>query len=314
MIVNHIFKGDNLNNLKTMPDSSVDCCVTSPPYFGLRDYRKDHQIGLEETPEEYVKKLLAVFIEVKRILKNDGTLWVIIGDVYAGSNKGGAKYPENAGNYKKGTNRGLIGQSNVNNVSWGECKNKDLVGIPWMFAFALRADGWYLRQDIIWHKPNPMPESVTDRCTKSHEYIFLLSKSKKYYFDNNAIKETAVNSGHICRNKRDVWTVAVKPNSHAHYAAYPEKLITPCILSSCPENGIVLDPFIGSGTTAVAAIKNNRKYIGCEINPEYIKIAEQRIAENKRLINKGCKHDQNRRQKRCDGQQPQNFKSSRSVA
>jgi DNA modification methylase len=242
-----IINADALAGLKNLADESVDMCVTSPPYYGLRDYgtgkwkggkpdcdhkgellrtrafinintgtgidvknaenkapykrvcakcgavRDDMQIGLEETPEEYINRLVLVFREVKRVLKNDGTLWLNIADSYAGSRKGGATHPENAGNYKQGTNRGLIGQKETTFVSWGECKPKELLGIPWLLAFALRADGWYLRQDIIWYKPNCMPESVRDRCTKSHEYLFLLSKSRYYYFDNEAIKEPCVN-------------------------------------------------------------------------------------------------------------------------
>jgi len=309
MTHNRILPGNNIDTLKTLPDNSVDCCVTSPPYYGLRDYGIDNQIGLEETPEAYIQKLVDIFREVKRVLRDDGTLWVNIGDSYAGSGKGGATHPENAANYKQGTNKGLIGQRAVINVSWGNCKPKDLIGIPWMLAFALRDDGWYLRQDIIWHKPNPMPESVTDRCTKSHEYIFLLSKSLRYYFDSDAIKEPAIQADRVrndligvkqediynpgnrtfngsdTRNKRDVWVVATEPSGLNHFAMFPQKLILPCILCGCPENGVVLDPFMGSGTTAVVAVKNLRRFIGCEINPEYIKIAEQRIANEMGLFN-----------------------------
>jgi DNA modification methylase len=303
---NRIIPGNSIDTLKTLPDCSVDCCVTSPPYYGLRDYNVKGQIGLEKNLIEYVQHLIEIFHEVKRILRDDGTLWLIIGDIYAGSNKGGAKYPKDAGNFKKGTNRGMIGQSKCTEVSWDKCKNKDLVGIPWMLAFALRADGWYLRQDIIWHKPNPIPESITDRCTKSHEYIFLLSKSANYFYNHNSIKEPAVTTPKArnkhsenyqadyakgnrfspglrvygkdnLRNKRDVWTVSTKANTYIHFATFPEELITPCILAGSREGGIILDPFMGSGTTAVVAIKNFRKYIGCEINPEYIKIADKRI-------------------------------------
>ena len=293
MIYNCILHGNSAEILKTLPDCSVDCCITSPPYYGLRDYGVEAQIGLEKTPEEYISRLVSVFREVRRALKPCGTLWVTIGDSHA--------------------------------VSWGGCKPKDLIGIPWMLAFALRADGWYLRQDIIWNKPNPMPESVNDRCTKSHEYIFLLSKSGKYYFDNSHIKEIASydgrkdtrmkgshkysqkgvyahhtpnsfaargcerwqrdEDGNYLRNKRSVWTISTEQFHGAHFAVFPQKLILPCILSGCPEHGIVLDPFMGSGTTAVVAMKNLRRYIGCEINREYIKIAEKRIANEKGLWN-----------------------------
>ncbi len=187
-----IIQGNCLDVLKTLESESINCCITSPPYYGLRDYGSADQIGLEPSPQEYIEKLVSVFDEVFRILKPDGTLWLNIGDSYAGSCKGGAGYPENAGNYKQGSNKGMIGTGAVTKVGWGDCKPKDLIGIPWMLAFALRDRGWYLRQDIIWHKPNPMPESAKDRCTKSHEYIFLLSKSQRYYFDSEAIKEPCV--------------------------------------------------------------------------------------------------------------------------
>jgi len=325
VIYNRILHGNSLDALKTLPDCSVDCCITSPPYYGLRDYGVDAQIGLEKTPEDYIRKLVQVFREVHRILRDEGTLWVNIGDCYAGSGKGGAMKAEHVNKYKQGTNKGLVGKQAVTTVSWGKCKPKDLVGIPWMLAFSLRDDGWYLRQDIIWNKSNPMPESVTDRCTKSHEYIFLLSKSGRYYFDNRHIKEKAAydgrtntkrkgspkysqegiyakhnqhtlatsegerwqrdKDGNYLRNKRSVWTLSTEAYPDAHYAVFPQKLILPCILSGCPENGIVLDPFMGSGTTAVVAVKNLRKYIGCEINLEYIKIAEKRIAQERGLWN-----------------------------
>lgn len=186
-----IIQGDALSVLKTLDDESVNCCVTSPPYYNLRDYGVDGQVGLESTPEEYIQKLVEIFREVRRVLKKDGTLWFNIGDSYAGSGKGASNYPDNAKKYKQGTNKGSVGSYLSKTVS-SDCKPKDLIGIPWMLAFALRADGWYLRQDIIWHKPNPMPESVKDRCTKSHEYILLLSKSPRYYFDSEAIQEDCV--------------------------------------------------------------------------------------------------------------------------
>ena len=307
MDINKIYCMDNREGLKLLDDNSIDCCVTSPPYWNLRDYGVDGQIGLEQTPEEYVQQMVDVFHEVKRALKPEGTLWLNLGDSYSGSGKGAANYP---GDYpKQNTNAGsLTTKGTVGYVPPG-LKSKDLVGIPWMIAFALRADGYYLRQDIIWAKPNPMPESVTDRCTKSHEYIFLLSKSEHYYYDNEAIAEDTVypvgsrpdkkrgefkgkyhaheDFKHISdsfrtirdkRNKRSVWTVATRPFRGAHFATFPEQLIEPCILAGCPEGGIVLDPFMGAGTTAVVAWKHNRNYIGFELNPEYVKISENRLA------------------------------------
>ena len=394
-----VIQGDCLDVLKTLPDNFIDCCVTSPPYYGLRVYgtgtweggdpncphrrlskfsektitghaqaelvgnvgdaiyksvcplcgavRVDKQIGLEETPEEYIQKLTDVFHEVKRVLKDDGTLWVNIGDSYA-AQRGGTYQPAETlagGAHGKTTdgeivNRGRSKNYNpTRNASAIGLKHKDLIGIPWMLAFSLRADGWYLRQDIIWHKPNPMPESVKDRCTKSHEYIFLLSKKQNYYFDYEAIQELATgydgrkdtmnkrsqkyadanylqdgrtqtmaskgyerwqyknladkgqipNSIHIrrangekdivypVRNKRDVWTVPTRPVKVAHFATFPEELIKPCILAGSRPNGIVLDPFFGSGTTGRVAISLTRKYLGIELNPEYIEIEKERI-------------------------------------
>uniref|UniRef100_UPI004025BA97 DNA-methyltransferase n=1 Tax=Bacteroides xylanisolvens TaxID=371601 RepID=UPI004025BA97 len=316
MTVNQIYISECLSGLRKLPDNSINCCITSPPYYGLRDYQHKLQIGLEKTPEEYIDKLVSVFHEVYRVLKDDGTLWVNIGDSYAGSMKGAARFPDNAMNYKQGTNRGTLGKATLVKQCTG-CKNKDLIGIPWMLAFALRADGWYLRQDIIWSKPNPMPESVTDRCTKSHEYIFLLSKSKKYYFDSESIQQTASQSvkkrigkvenvGHKAfavadsleesnpmfrknttreyeyadkANKRSVWHVPTSACKEAHFAVFPEKLIVDCIKAGCPDRGIVLDPFMGYGTTAVVARKLDRNYIGFELNPDYVCLAEKRISE-----------------------------------
>ena len=326
---NTIINGNSLEVLKSLPDNSIDCCVTSPPYYALRDYGCDGQIGLEETPEKYIESLCDVFSEVRRVLTPQGTLWLNIGDSYNGNKVGNTVVVKN----KK------VSESNdFHKKLWGGAKPKDLIGIPWMLAFALRSQGWYLRQDIIWHKPNPMPESVTDRCTKSHEYIFLMSKSQKYYFDYEAIQEPCAdqsrtnyacgnrtnginkdrndndfgersknwkprtkncqydgqkpNSFHLSRengepdkeyyvrNKRDVWSVNVKPCSEAHFATYPFELIKPCILAGCPENGIVLDPFMGSGTTAIVARSLNRNYLGVELNPEYIKIAHKRLEKH----------------------------------
>lgn len=328
-----LITGDALSSLKEIDEKCVDCCITSPPYYGLRDYGTIGQIGLEKTVEEYIEKLVFIFREVHRVLKDDGTLWLNLGDSYAGSGKGrnsDGSVPDSIFHCKEQTVKGRITGTLTKN-STSNYKPKDLMGIPWMVAFALRADGWYLRQDIIWHKPNCMPESVKDRCTRSHEYIFLLSKSRKYYFDYEAIKEPCVgfdkssprgskgslrpNAGRRkgnnksfrgggvytnnrsfnnssdnekgtagntpnesgLRNKRDVWNVATNGNKENHFATFPEKLVEPCVLAGSRKEGIVLDPFLGSGTTAVVATKNNRKYIGIEINPEYTKIARNRI-------------------------------------
>lgn len=419
-----VLVGDCIDKLKELPDESVNCVVTSPPYYGLRDYgtgewvggdpncphrrtskysdktitghaqeelkgnvgdaiyktvcplcgavRIDKQIGLEETPEDYINRLVAVFRECKRVLKDDGTLWLNIGDSYCGTgDKGDYKDPK----YANGRN----GQTIARNRKVIGCKQKDLIGIPWMLAFALRNDGWYLRQDIIWHKPNPMPESVKDRCVKSHEYIFLLSKKSKYYFDYEAIQEEAkseslkrykyvFNQGkqqesfrpdgvtntmglktphfksrnkeddfvvpikfggkkygdnddphfatksgkewhpqhkniqykgqqnhsmherraegepdeeYMVRNKRDVWSVATQAVKEAHFATFPEKLIEPCILAGCPMGGVVLDPFCGSGTTGIVSVRNERNFIGIELNPEYADMSVRRIDKEK---------------------------------
>lgn len=312
MTYNTVLQGDCLEVLKTLPDKSINCCVTSPPYYGLRDYGVDGQIGLEETPEEYIEKLVDVFREVRRVLKDDGTLWLNIGDSYWGSGSRGYDFTgkmTEASQIQVGS-KGTINLSNIPKLvgEYEGIKNKDLIGIPWMLAFALRADGWYLRQDIIWQKPNPMPESVKDRCTKSHEYIFLLSKQPKYYFDYEAIQEDAVckddkrfGEGRIeydgkrtdagventkaqqsfvtineKRNKRDVWNVSTQAVKEAHFATFPEKLIEPCILAGCPVGGVVLDPFFGSGTTGRVATRLNRQYLGIELNPDYIEIANKR--------------------------------------
>jgi DNA modification methylase len=309
-------------------------CVTSPPYYGLRDYGHDGQIGLEETPDEYIKAMVEVFRCVWDVLEDDGTLWLNIGDSYAGSGKGRNADGSHQEGGKQGTNKGTV-LGSLLKTQTPDCKPKDLIGIPWMLAFALRADGWYLRQDIIWHKPNPMPESVQDRCTKAHEYIFLLSKSPKYYYDIESIKEPALdvslarmqrgvsdthknvngapgqtphsmnkprpnmknvqpdgqtpNSFHVRRqngeadkvyenrNKRSVWTVNTKPYKGAHFATFPPALIAPCILAGSPVDGVVFDPFMGSGTTAAVAIANGRRYLGCELNPAYKELQDERI-------------------------------------
>jgi len=362
-----IKQGDCLEVLKTLPSESVNCCITSPPYWGLRDYgtgewiggdpncshkrdskqseltqtghrnlegavgdgiykdkckrcgaeRKDRQIGLELTPSMYVQKIVEVFREVKRILKKDGTLWLNLGDSYA-TTSGGMEQLRDMG--KDTPSYGKIkysdGYEGVSQKGKSEAKkrdglkHKDLIGIPWRVAIALQSDGWYLRQDIIWHKPNPMPESVTDRCTKAHEYIFLMSKNPNYYFDNKAIQEPCTtqegrpsaivrdrvygyNSKQAAlgrarggeetpepstRNKRSVWSVNVKPYKEAHFATFPKELIEPCVLAGCPKDGTILDPFGGSGTTAEVAIENGRNALLIELNPEYIELAKIRIS------------------------------------
>ena len=303
-----IVHGDCLALLCQMPDACVHTCVTSPPYFGLRDYGVDGQIGLEETPDAYVNKLVNVFREVRRVLRDDGTLWLNLGDSYSGSGKG----VWNAFDERKIAVKETYRPSSNPVKTRTGLKPKDLIGIPWRVAFALQADGWYLRQDIIWHKPNPMPESVTDRCTKAHEYIFLLSKSERYFYDVDAVREphqTAdrkgerrsykpgsassyrINGGHeerrgsfaglpinpAGRNRRSVWTVTTKPFKGAHFATFPPDLIEPCVLAGCPVGGVVLDPFGGAGTTRLVALKHRRKAILLELNPEYVKIATDRI-------------------------------------
>jgi len=268
-----ILFGDCLQTLKEF-DEKPRCCITSPPYYGLRDYGgEDNQIGQEESPEEYIQNLVKVFREVRNLLTEDGTLWLNIGDSYY--------------NYRPGKGQGLVKQtmSNSKQDLPDKCarrgnkleglKEKDLIGIPWMLAFALRADGWYLRQDIIWHKPNPMPESVKDRCTKSHEYIFLLSKNQNYYFDVDAIKEPT-------RRKRSVWNIQNKPYRDAHFAVYPPELIEPCIKAGSEEGDIILDPFMGSGTTAMVAKMLDRYYIGCELHEDYGKLIQKRL--NERIV------------------------------
>ena len=250
-------------------DEKVRMCVTSPPYYGLRNYGDEsNQIGQEDTPEEYIQNLVNIFRSVRNCLSDDGTLWVNIGDSYY--------------NYRPGKGQALVQQSVSNSKQDlpDKCarrgnkldglKEKDLIGIPWMLAFALRADGWYLRQDIIWNKSNPMPESVRDRCTKSHEYMFLLSKSQNYYFDVDVIKEPT-------RRKRSVWNVSTKPYKGSHFAVFPPELITPCILASSEENDIILDPFMGSGTTAMVAKSLGRYYLGCELHEDYGNLIQERM-------------------------------------
>ena len=311
MSENIIINRDCLLALRDLPDESVNCCVTSPPYYALRDYGMDAQIGREDNPEEYIRRLVLVFREVRRVLTADGTLWLNIADTYCGTgNKGGYLDPKNP--------KGRNGQSVSLARRASECKQKDMIGIPWLLAFALRADGWYLRSDIIWCKANPMPESCKDRPSRCYEHVFLLTKSKKYYYDALAIAEpiaegtaarykggrsasskyaeeipgqgkvqklnAARAAGTITdadispvRNARDVWHINTVPYKGGHFAAYPPKLAERCILAGCPRGGIVLDPFFGSGTTGLAAVKNDRRYIGIELNAEYCELAKERI-------------------------------------
>jgi DNA modification methylase len=316
-------QGDCLDVLTTLPSGSVSCCVTSPPYWGLRDYGVKGQIGLEETPEAYVGRMVEVFREVKRVLADDGTLWLNLGDSYAGSNasQGGdgsrATYADGrkslAGAMARATHRNSqVLQPKI--VPGLPAKN--LLGIPWRVAFALQADGWYLRSDIIWHKPNPMPESVRDRPTKAHEYLFLLTKRERYFYDADAVREphavptqnrystarrseakahgergkgfnaigsdytrkTAFDPSSTGRNRRSVWTICPKPYKGAHFATFPPALVEPCILAGCPKGGVVLDPFCGSGTTGQVAAEHGRSFLGIELNGDYLKLARERLA------------------------------------
>lgn len=283
-----LLTGDAKSRLRSLPSGKVACCVTSPPYWGLRDYGHDGQIGLEDTPEAYVSKIVDVFREVRRVLRDDGTLWLNLGDSYAGSGPSGASYKSKTTLAREGmasdgafristtlAQRGLT-YAEKKPVPPPGLKSKDLIGIPWRVAFALQADGWWLRQDIIWHKPNPMPESVRDRCTKAHEYLFLLSKSQSYYFDSNAMQEPA-NTTDQTRNRRSVWTVSTKPFKGAHFATFPPNLIEPCVLAGSRPSSVVLDPFGGSGTTAVVALNQGRSVVSIELNPAYTDLSRQRL-------------------------------------
>jgi DNA modification methylase len=300
--------GDVRESLSTVEAGSVQACVTSPPYWGLRDYGHDGQIGLEATPDAYVAQLVAVFREVRRVLRDDGTIWINLGDSYSASVSGsvGQRGAAARQSHIDGGSGRAMDKSKIAGI-----KPKDLVGIPWRVAFAFQADGWYLRSDIIWSKPNPMPESVTDRPTKAHEYIFLLSKSARYYYDAGAIMESVsaetswkalgrydardkacrdgqttngsgrstlrVGDMQSTRNKRSVWHVATQPYAEAHFATFPEDLIRPCILAGSRPGDLVLDPFAGSGTTGAVSVRNNRDFIGCELNPAYVELARKRI-------------------------------------
>jgi DNA modification methylase len=317
-----ILEGDCREVLKSLNDSSVNCIITSPPYYGLRDYGTDNQIGLEDHPSKYIESLLSVFFECHRVLANDGTLWLNIGDSYSGGGRGGnpsrhKSPPKMAKSFsphrgqRKDRNQSMY-KFDRSHLSFEGLKQKELIGIPWRLALALQQAGWYLRQDIIWHKLNHMPESVTDRCTKAHEYIFLLTKSPRYYFDyesileeykkplerwgGDTVKQSGMESwdaatgqkiqrnGRKCRpnekgkRKRSVWSVTLDPCSEAHFAVFPPKLIEPCVLAGCPHGGVILDPFAGSGTTGFVAMNKGRKAILIESNPEYIKIIEKRTS------------------------------------
>ena len=332
MNLNHIYTGDALEVLKSLPSESVNCVVTSPPYYGLRDYGVSGQIGLEDTPEEYIGRLTEVFIECRRVLNADGTMWIVIGDSYAGSGRGKGDVNRKGVQSKAS----FVGDMFDKPYKLAGYKNKDLMGIPWTLAFALRDAGLYLRQDIIWSKPNPMPESIRDRCTKAHEYVFLLTKSARYYFDHDAILEPAKydgrrkmthdgsakyltngtgigiqnvskggrerwpnkmrgcatkeggtglpeqhHGGNIAtlpaRNRRSVWTVPTRAFKGAHFATFPPDLIRVCIEAGCPPAGVVLDPFMGAGTTAAVAKELGRNYVGIELNGDYVRMAEERV-------------------------------------
>jgi site-specific DNA-methyltransferase (adenine-specific) len=265
-----IITGDSRLSLKLLEDASVQTIVTSPPYYGLRDYGMDEQIGQEETPEIFVETLVNVFREAKRVLREDGTLWINIGDTYSRGNRKVVTPPAGILKSKRNEEKYSFVSASAKLGNHPDIKPKDLIGIPWMLALALRRDGWYLRQDIIWSKPSPMPESVTDRCTRAHEYIFMFTKNPKYLYKASEILENGL-------NKRSVWTVKTSSYDGAHFATYPPELIRPCILSSTNIGDVVLDLFNGSGTTGYVALQEGRKYIGIELNPEYVEIANNRL-------------------------------------
>ncbi|SFE37310.1 DNA-methyltransferase [Peptostreptococcus sp. D1] len=323
--INTIICRDALETLKNFPDESINCCITSPPYYGLRDYKSDGQIGREATVEEYLDRLVQVFRQVRRVLRKDGTCFIVIGDSYAGS--GGRKGEYMDPKYPKGRN----GQNPSITQKVLGYKSKDLMGIPWRLAFALREDGWYLRSDIIWHKENAMPEACRDRPTRSYEHIFLLSKSPKYYYDFDAMAEpmkevskkrymrgrseynkylnedAGINVQKInkarkygeykgdnipqFRNKRDIWTINTISFRGEHYAAFPPKLAEICMIAGSPKGGLILDPFIGSGTVGFVALMQDRKYIGIELNEEYVSLAKKRIESEVKQFNEEQKQE-----------------------
>ncbi len=307
-----LLEGDALTRLRELPGELVDCCITSPPYWSLRDYGVEGQIGLERTPEEYVARLVEVFREVRRVLRADGTAWVNLGDSYTGSANAGGELTRTCNGPPNARDRNLPTKYGAG------LKPKDLCGIPWRVAFALQSDGWYLRSDIIWAKPNPMPESVTDRCTKAHEYVFMLAKQERYFYDADAIAEPASDSRGCLRftsdraaamgrnpsgnekperynvvprpetrNRRSVWTLATLPTPDAHFATFPIELPETCLLAGSRPGGIVLDPFSGAGTTGLAAIKHGRDYIGIDLNPKYIEISRARLERHMPLFSQG---------------------------
>lgn len=305
-----LHQGDSLEVLRTLEAESIHCCITSPPYLWLRDYGPEGQIGLEATPEAYIERMVEVFREVRRVLRKDGSCWINIGDSYCTSGKGKTRPAQSLCSGRRDLPLHYPGDADQ---SASGLKGKDLIGVPWMLAFALRRDGWYLRSEIIWHKSNAMPESVIDRPTKAHETIFFLTKSPRYYYDQEAVREPVQASTRERyrnpirgadakqshdprvsrmsartrekaeqqlqrgRNKRSVWTCAVSGYRGAHFATYPPALITPCVLAGCPEGGVVLDPFTGSGTTGEVALRNRRRFVGIELNPEYVDLAHKRL-------------------------------------
>ena len=319
-----ILVGDALERLRELPDESVQCVVTSPPYWGLRDYGVDGAYGLEPTLDEYIELMVEVFSEVRRVLRKDGTLWLNLGDAYSGSGKGLNGDGSHSVGGKQDTNIGALTAPRPGSTG---LKPKDLIGLPWRVAFALQTDCWWIRSEIIWHKPNPMPESVRDRPTRAHEYVFLLTKSARYYYDAESIKEQVTGTAHSRgegvnpkakmpgrnsrafvdrvpkprkqnpsfsaavvglveeRNKRSVWTIATHSFSGAHFATFPPALVEPCILAGSRGGDTILDPFCGSGTTGLVALRLGRKFIGIELNPEYAAMAEQRIREDAPLVN-----------------------------
>lgn len=271
-----VYQGSCLDILPTLEESSIHTCVTSPPYFGLRDYGMADQVGQEDSPQAYITKMVEVFEQVRRVLRDDGTCWVNLGDSFAAYRSGDVPPPSLGGkDERKRIESGVAKSRMASSFVGSSIKHKDLIGIPWRFAFAMQDAGWYLRQDIIWAKPNGMPESIKDRCTRAHEYIFMFTKKPQYYYDYEAILEDALEGGK--KNKRTVWTVNPSSYGAAHFATYPPDLILPCIQAGCPEGGWVLDPFLGSGTTALAAAISGRSCVGVELNPRYVDIARERL-------------------------------------